>query len=362
MKPALLLAAAALALLPAGCARPGTGTGAPATDPLRSAPVDAALVTDDFGWVLTTDQLLLTHDGGDTMVASDVDVPVDGPRAAVFRDENQGWVAGAGSGTITVARTGDGGRTWDRTAIATKDEIGALHLAFGDARHGVLLAQVATSVAFSRADLFTTADGGVTWTDRTAPVAGQPAVEPGGRIWLAGGVRHDQLYSSANDGRDWSRAQLQVGTATATVVSPPARGLLPVSITDGDRASVALLASADGGATWAPAGVVPVEHPPGPGVAAPLALVDTDLVVAEPTGDRLRRLSRGSVVSEIQPRGLRPGVQRLTYASRTAGWAMTSSGSCAGKKQNCSTAYAVLATRDGGTTWRPVAGWNQQID
>src|SRR5437773_9172518 len=109
---------------------------------LRSAPVDAALVTPDFGWILTADELLLTRDGGASFATARVDAPESTARAAFFRDNRQGWVAAAGADGIVVARTGDGGRTWRRAVVAAGAPASApigLRVAFGDAAHGALL-------------------------------------------------------------------------------------------------------------------------------------------------------------------------------------------------------------------------------
>jgi len=174
---------------------------------LRSAPIDAALVTPDAGWILTADELLLSRDGGATFARLRPDLPAGPVRAAFFRDDRQGWVAAAGPDGIAVARTVDGGRTWARSTVAVpKAPPVALRVAFGDTRHGALLARAATSAAFSRADLYTTADGGASWTRRTAPAAGEITVAPDGRIQLVGGVRQDKVFVSTDDGRGWSPA------------------------------------------------------------------------------------------------------------------------------------------------------------
>src|ERR1700754_2584654 len=178
----------ALALVTACGQRPDVDAGAPAvTDPLTSAPLDAGLVTDRFGWVLSADAVLLTRDGGETFQTTAVDVPAGSARAAYFADATHGWVAAPGGTGIAVARTADGGKSWTASTIPTKARVADLSVAFGDAKRGALVAREQTGGAFSVADLDRTTDGGATWRAGTARGArrrsggGTPRPPPGGR-------------------------------------------------------------------------------------------------------------------------------------------------------------------------------------
>src|SRR5437867_1601015 len=74
------------------------------------APLDAALVTPAFGWVLTPDALLITRDGGATFEKATPPLP----EAGQLRVEPGGrtWVAGD-----TLDATADQGRTWNRAQV-----------------------------------------------------------------------------------------------------------------------------------------------------------------------------------------------------------------------------------------------------
>jgi hypothetical protein len=198
----------ALLALAAGCAGPGTVPGAAPAVTLDAVPVDAALVTPQFGWVLTADQVLLTRDGGRSFQPAAVKLPDGLARTAYFRDADDGWVASADGTTVSVARTTDGGTSWQVTTIPAGEPIGALSIGFDSGPDGVgldggLVAKVQTSGAFSKAHLYSTADGGASWRAATAPVAGQVTVEPDGRLWLAGGVLGNELYTSTDGGTSW---------------------------------------------------------------------------------------------------------------------------------------------------------------
>jgi hypothetical protein len=137
-----------------------------------TAPVlGAALVTTRWGWLLTPRSLLLTSDGGHSFRA--VRPPgFDGAtRAAFFLDPRRGWVASYQAGTITVARTTDGGRTWRSTRLRPDGPVGSLRLSFGPGQTGRLLVQRVSSSNFSLATLYVSTDGGAAWQRRSAPAA-----------------------------------------------------------------------------------------------------------------------------------------------------------------------------------------------
>jgi hypothetical protein len=314
----LVLGAGLLTLTSAcvGSADAGVQPGRAVSAPL----IDAALVTPQFGWVLTTDQVLLTKDGGGTFTAAPVTLPAGLARTAYFRDADQGWVAATDGATITVARTADGGATWKNSTVESVEPIGGLSVGFGDATDGALVAKVQTSPAFSKAHLFGTADGGTTWTEKSAPVAGQVTVEPGGRLWLAGGVLGNELYTSSDHGTKWTKPSLALAAAgTIDGVTAPLGGVVSAKVSDGTTTRVARLTSPDGGATW--------------------------------------RESSTAKADKAGP----AGTFHQTYAGDAAGWAVTSTGQCASGKQDCSITYSVQATIDGGATWKRLVTYVEKL-
>jgi photosystem II stability/assembly factor-like uncharacterized protein len=329
--------------------------------------VDAALVTPRFGWVLTRADLLLTRDGGDTLVPAPVNLGRDTPRAAFFRDERNGWVAAAGPGAITVARTTDGGASWRTTTIPTATEISVLSLAAAKRGQPAMLARSASSAAFSRAHLYTTGDGGASWAKRPAPVAGELAVERSGRIWLAGGAQHDRLYSTADGGRRWIPADVRLPAGAAlTSVSIPVAGVVQAAVTKAGRPRVLLLRPRDPAGPWIPIGALPATAASS-GLPPAGAPAGGRLVFADPAGGRLYGAGAAGTpaaagVTERTASGLPPGATGLTFAGEHAGWALTSAGRCGAGKQNCSLTASVVATRDGGATWRTVVRWQQRIN
>lgn len=354
----LVLAGLGLLALPAcGVAQPAA---AGTTMMAGTAPVDAALVTPSFGWVLTPDALLLTRDGGATFTPTGLPLPPGPARAVHFRDDASGVAVAVDGDSIAVARTDDGGRTW-RTGRAHDPAAGptgysTVAISFGDKGNGAILARTATSQAFSMATLFATTDGGVTWSAQPAPEAGQLRVEPGGRTWVAG----ETLDATGDQGRTWSRAQVRVaGTAAAATLSAPIGDALPVTVVDGDQTSVQVLTSTDQGRTWGTPVRTPVRARTGPGVRVPVAATRSGLVVLDTVGGHAYRARDGA---DLHPSGLPDGVTSAGFADGgDAGWALAAFGTCAGKEKDCVLHHELVGTGNAGASWHPLASWLEPV-
>ncbi len=118
-----------------------------------------SFVNNQAAWVVGADGLILhTADGGLSWVKQSAGIVLfpDGPfagladlRAVRFFDEKRGWVAGTGG----VARTGDGGKTWDVKQVGDGAFIG---LVTNDA--------VVVWAIESNGRNYVTKDGGSNWT------------------------------------------------------------------------------------------------------------------------------------------------------------------------------------------------------
>lgn len=321
----------------------GCAPGAPAS--ANVAPVtDAAQVTPQFGWALRGGRLLVTTDNGRTWRDAGPQGLTGAVRTAYFRDARTGWAASAAHGTIQVARTGDGGVTWRTTNMSTSADVAALRLAFGSAQVGGLLVQRVSSSNFSLADFYATADGGTTWQSHRAPAAGAVTMAADGRIWLAGGANGAELYTSADRGATWNNATPH--TSALTAVGLPANGVQPVATND----EVDLVSGSR------QIGGVRLSAPVAGGSMPALAQVNGDFVLAEAAGTHLYWTSRNGTVMDLHPKGLPSGVTGLSFADTTSGWAVAATSTCRFGKQGCTTVTTVLATNDGGRTWRQILG------
>jgi photosystem II stability/assembly factor-like uncharacterized protein len=313
-----------------------------------------------------------------------------------FGDDLHGWEVGGacmhGGCVLAVRATADAGRTWTAPSAVDPRPPGAdatAQVAFHGPRSGFVAA----------GGLFTSGDGGRTWS-RTALPAGVVAVAPlNGSVWALQACPGSppcpvRMLVSTDGGRDWA------GTATQPGVGGPDATMVRVSATDAfvsgseaaGRAGSRLSATHDGGRTW-----TPLPDPCGPslGAAAPAlaALEPTELWVAceAPAGRSVLRsrdggrhweprasaapgagpLGAGGSLSALAlaPRGpiylgleggplLRSGdgsawtvsldatsaggVRRVEFLDTTHGWVVTGDG-------------RALGTADGGRTWIPLA-------
>lgn len=347
----------AFVALLAGCAQaPQAGQPGPAATLPGAPPLDAALVTPAFGWVLTPDQLFTTRDGGATFTSAQVPVATGGPRTAHFTSADTGLVAAAAGDVITVASTADGGGSWHATTVAAAAAgpggYSWLRSSFGDKAHGAIIARSATSQAFSLATIITTTDGGTTWSAHQAPEAGTVLVEPGGRIWIAGAA----LNSSDDHGRSWTPASVQVaGPAAAVTFSPPLAATLPVTVLAGERTEVQLLSTADGGRSWSRPSRVAVHGRTGPGVRVAVAATSAGPMVFDTVGGHAYRDDG----LDVRPSGLPDGVHTVTFATGgQRGWALAGHGTCGSGKRDCRYHDNLLVTADRGLTWTPLAAWS----
>lgn len=298
-----LLASALLVLAAAGCARTA-GAAAPPQD--GPPPLDAALVSGEFGWVLTPDALRISTDGGRTFRDTHPGIATGRARAAYFLDSRHGWVASAVGGTLTVARTSDGGASWTATRTPSGAETGSLRVAFGDDRRGTVLGRTVTSAAFSDATAYSSADGGATWTSAPAPAAGELSYDPDGRVWIAGGVTGDQLYASDSSGA-WSPATVAFATPVdSATVSAPRSGVVTAKVERNGHTTTATLTSPDGGRTW----------------------------------------SETATAAATAP---------------THRWDLTRVGSCAQLKSDCVLTTTLRATTDAGTHWTTLRTWQERL-
>jgi photosystem II stability/assembly factor-like uncharacterized protein len=174
--------------------------------------------------------------------------------ALAATDSRHAWVVAAtapaagGPGASILLRTDDGGTTWVRTVFGAAM---LADVAFSDARHGVL-------VALDR--IWTTRDGGRTWTLRrrlrltvlTSAVAGD-----GLHVWVTGWDTQDGMplvVATRDGGVTWRRRSVTVPAPSSGDLQ--AKQIVAAGDFDtGARlwitCNAGVLASPDGGRTWA---------------------------------------------------------------------------------------------------------------
>lgn len=353
----LILLAPACAQRQAPAAAPSPGSRGPRS--VSGEVLDAALVSETFGWVLTQDELLTTSDAGETWRAVPLPGSATPQRAAAALDPQRLWVATILGATVRIDHTDDGGSTWSSSTLSPQGPPGTVTLAIDGGVVAALVQQM-TSPQFSIAELFVTVDG-VNWSRYEAPVAGSLAVIAPSTVFIAGGVETNELWRSETLGKDWQRMSLgDLGIGAITLGAPRmfsrTDGVLPVTLNTQPRSQVAFLVTTDGGKSWREAGRVTVEANAGPGARVPAAVALPQRWFAiEPGGASVYRTDNaGRGFVQERASGLPQGVVDIRAVSGTVAWARTWTGSCRQGKTDCSLTTGAFLSRDGGRSWQPV--------
>lgn len=294
-------------------------------------------------------------------------------RAVTFIDADRGWAVGDRG---VILATQSGGDTWHRQHTPTLATL--YDVTFVNARHGLAVGGYYSSdTQTSRGVILLTADGGRTWQrlDTDLPLLRSIRASADGSL-VAGGdystVHMSAVFASDDGGKTWMGANAPDVRRCLKVVGSP-EGSLSVldasgslhhlnSPLDGARAVLAdaLLAdlvgdgperlavnalgtvyeSHDGGRRWTRR----VTAAPAAEDACWLAVtaVDRHCVVAGGPGNTIRSIDAGGKVDDVAAPVHAP-LRCLHFFDAQRGWAVGAFGT-------------ILATRDGGQTWRVQRG------
>ena len=205
-----------------------------------------------------------TTDGGATWAAAQIPgVPANYNWSMIYGlDANTAWsvfynASGAGGG---VYKTTDGGATWSQQGVGTVFS-GSLSFPnvvhFWDANNGFLMGDPSPSNWF---ELYTTTDGGTSWT--RVPAANIP-VPQAGEYGIVGhyAVMGDTIWFDTNKGRVYRSIDRGVTwTVSSTGITVPANGALDICFTsasngiarvyNGTSGTNTARITTDGGNTW----------------------------------------------------------------------------------------------------------------
>lgn len=335
----------------------------------------AGLLTPRVGWASTDTHLFRTTNAG--LDWNDI-TPNAGKSKTIadifFLDSSNGWVVfaeafednkGTDSARFEIASTTDGGANWSVAPLNVPEFDPGRGMSsyacvdFADTQHGWVMLRMNGSTAVSIGILLMTADGGRTWTLLGPPVAGAILFTDPKRGWLAGGP-DDKLYATSDGGQHWHEVSLAVpppldASAQPTYYLPifptADQAFLPVAFfePDGEKRSLALFRSNDGGRTWAPNGVLRIE---GTAWASATTVVDSSWITAVVShgSATLRTVPvAGKISGAVTPAKVNAGptdsglgeIEAITFADGTRGWALLASGE-------------LLSTTSGGAAWTDI--------
>jgi len=296
---------------------------------------DIVFVDAEHGWAVGDRGVIWhTRDGGEKweLQASGVDCRLS---SVHFIDAKTGWAAGGYTQPYTRSTVGvllhtrDGGEHWlvDRKLLIPQIR----KIKFFDAARGWAIAEA--SALFS-SSVFTTEDGGRSWSSLPTPDE---------QSWLTGDFidpltgllagRNGALAAIRRKGIEPVRStDFSLRAYRQVKLSSPTQGWLA-----GDGGL--LLRSDDQGHTWQ---TPPGELPPGTREHFDFLTVETrgsSCWVAGAPGTRVLRSTDGGRTWDAHATGQTLPIRRLTFVDDHRGWAAGDLGT-------------VIATRDGGRTWR----------
>jgi photosystem II stability/assembly factor-like uncharacterized protein len=318
------------------------------------------------GWGMTGSSVLRTEDGGMTWLDVTPSEVSDFGFGAVgyFFDASHGWLAISNpmdpAEPGRLFRTEDGGLNWVESTLPPG--MGG-RFSFVDPSNGFFMADLGAGAGSNWVGIYSTTDGGATWTPEYVPEPGMPEradALPGSgqksgmtfldtnRGWVTGNIPMDNylyLYNTTDGGRAWSEQSGPVPADFGTVFTesyPPVffeeNGVMPVILAS-NVINLVIYTSNDGGATWTPA-PAPVAN------AGRGELVD----FVSPTDGFAWATGRFAVTHDAAQSWdtITPSVpfgdnfMAMDFVDASTGWVLT---------LNADGHSSLYATSDGGTTW-----------
>jgi photosystem II stability/assembly factor-like uncharacterized protein len=354
-------------------------------DPVRATAGPIKLVSPGTGWVAHGKNLYWTNDNGNHW--SDITPVLPGiPRAGVaasarfFRDKSEGWEVisypeqvppttppspGSEKTVYSIAHSTNSGASWSFTPL-TYPELpewiqdtfaGPTDLYFADSLHGWL--NIAFAGNSKPGKLLATEDGGKTWNWVNGPGFSGPITFASLRDgWVAGYFGGERLFVTHDGCKTWQEVNVplppQVGAAISpTFQGPPVfqddrKGFLVVHYSGkpGTPTKLVIYSTLDTGYTWQPIKVMTEAREATASATFVFSVVDSSLIVS--TGSSASDVAVAPVPlanggsSDVTASDR--GVLALTFADLANGWAMTADD-------------RLLATGDGGSTWKDITPW-----
>jgi photosystem II stability/assembly factor-like uncharacterized protein len=177
---------------------------------------DYRFVSEQVGFATTREGIMRTQDGGrrwqeiyPCKMKAEVngltrDLPCEFAKL-FFLNEQVGWAisnAGAHGAGFVLAKTHDGGATWESTVVLPGEDPREGSIYFTDENHGSLL---------SGGKFFYSNDSGKTWTGATGQAAGKPRIEfADAKVGWA--IRYQKMNYTTDGGQHWITRDIQFPT------------------------------------------------------------------------------------------------------------------------------------------------------
>lgn len=285
--------------------------------------------------------------------------------AASFVTEKLGWVTVGHrferrNDTLEVYRTTDGGGSWSKLALGQFDsfQLSELQITFADGQHGWALASLSESTNDRPGVLYSTTDGGATWTRSQAPIGGDMRFMNATTGWIIGGrvnyVRN-LLYVTQDGGQTWAEQRLDLPpnalNANLMISAPVFFSARAGAIAINLEKTVQIYRTEDSGRTWTGVYSFPVQ--PGDQIALPvLAAHDAHGLLALGAGVYATADS-GATWKQLPTTTNLGSALTLGLNDHGDGWVVIAKGWCPAQFTSRCNNTQLLTTADGGGSWTP---------
>lgn len=319
------------------------------------------LLSQEEGFLLINNKLLWTKDFGNGW--KDISPAQDSIIAdAAFLNTEKGWVIllkgnSEGIASLQLAKTFDGGRTWEMKPLDLFREgdidslISHIFLSLMDERKAYIVTRRATSSAFRVGSLFKTEDGGNTWERLSIPIA-----EPVNFIsedfgWIIGGPCENLIYKTEDGGKKWQEIKIPCLKSFKNYrfknlrFDNKKRGVLSLVFSYENSAFLGFYITENGGESWEIYGKIPIEdefHPLTSYIFSVRKWIVIDISKMKIFQFETRTIGEKIEVNSSIPS--EASVIEMDFYDEKIGWALIQDGIL----------YRLLATKDGGLSWNEI--------
>jgi hypothetical protein len=333
-----------------------TGSEGPPVAPNAAASVrDIGSADAGRGWVLTSDRLALTTDGGASWVTVTPPGVDTSQILGIGSAGEQMWVGVRGGSdrapVVEVLVSDDAGASWAAAGTIPVDvEPATVHFT-GTGRRTLALVQLVSGSAFDRGVLYAAPTGGGAWRLLGGlPASGAVAFVDDRLGVVTGGAARDTVLVTRDGGSTWDAPALGADDGARVLGAVATGGTLVVATAHAsdEAADVSVFSSSDG-RSWASSGRARVPGSPD-GLVFDAVSPETWFVGGatlfrhDPTG-----------VTQRAGAGLVGTLTLFHFTNAESGWALATISGCRGFKTDCFNRSEVLATDDGGGSWRRLA-------
>lgn len=323
------------------------------------------------GWVLTTNGLEFTVDGGNTFGRMDYPIPV----TTITDFEITGQldvVAGVKDFLPIIKVSDDAGTTWKSVTLP----VGSGNAGFArlTTKDKTIIGMIVTDVSssnFSDAEWYATSDNGATWTHHSMP-AGGVITQAGGILWLTAGPQLTSLYRSVDLGMTWLKVSIPTAAsnngAALTVPGILKNGNVVLVATTPNVGSVAttssghapappnvtIYVSSNSGASWEALIYLSLDGQLSSGIPIASQIIgDKIWLGVAPHGRILLVSSDGTLTTTSSLEALYSGdwIDSIEASGNSSAWVEATKSECPSGKTSCRQVHTLIKTVDNGKTW-----------